>query len=123
MKPLFDEFLFSGLHSEIVLCECDSFFSRIAILSQQIASITGKDNILNFTFGPRPYLDHFREVTKMVVNFMAAGGTRAFSPLNGRGKIFPPFVTQEGLEIAGRPESQAILSSVRSAFKTLPKTF
>lgn len=66
---LLDYFLFPGLYREIGLCKGDGLLAGIAVLGDEVAGISGQADILDFTTGPRPQVDHFAYMRKMVLGF------------------------------------------------------
>ena len=84
-----DEFRAAGLDGEVGLGEGDFLFSRISILGDEVAGVTGEHDVLDLTLGAGADFDHFPDVRKMVLNRMTGDLTRGLGLGNHGLKILP----------------------------------
>lgn len=66
-EALFDDFLFAGLDGEVGLGKGDFAFGGVAILGNEVASVAGEGNVVNFPDGTTAKRDHFPDIGKWSV--------------------------------------------------------
>src|SRR3989338_3294527 len=91
------------LHRKISLPVGDHRLGRIAVLHDQVASITGKSIVLDFALGSRANIDHFSRLGKMVIGLISRLTTSLYRLLNNALELVPRSVFQQRLQLAGRP--------------------
>ena len=68
IETLLNKFCLTGLNCKIALGKGNLFLLRVSVLGNQVAGISGKHKVLHFSQRTTTKLDHFRDLTKMVVN-------------------------------------------------------
>jgi hypothetical protein len=105
-QALLDEFELARLNGKVALGEGNRLFARVAVLSDQIASIASEHEILNLALATLPVGDQFRDATKMMPDFVTRGLAGLDGTLDGGQKILPPCIAKRFLQIPGEPELQ-----------------
>lgn len=106
-----------GLDCEIGLGEGDLLLSRIAILRDEIAGVSGQHDVVDLSLTTQTEIDHFPDVGKMVTEFMTRKFTGGFGLRDDVQKVVPFAVTQQLLEVTGEPEFDAAVGLPRVGFK------
>lgn len=106
------QFGITGLYSKVSLRKCYLFLLWISILSNQIASVSGKHKILYFTLTSFAECDHFRDLTKMIIHIDPLRFTRIDSAPDCDSKILPSGIAQQLLKFSGKPYLDLLISII-----------
>ena len=97
------DFLAARLYGKICLAMRDDLFTRVAVLYDEITCIAGKLKIIDVHTCSAPYLDHFVDLNKMVVNIETAIPAGKPCLINNSCKIMPFGIVQRIGKFTGKP--------------------
>jgi len=118
-QALLDEFGAAGLDGKVGLGEGEFGLTRVAVLGDEVTSLTGENDVLDLACGAGAEGDHFVDVNKMVRDRLAgdfAGGFRLGNSCLV--EVSPLGVAQELLKIAGEPVFDAAFGLLCVAFES-----
>ena len=120
---LIGKFLPAGLNGKVSLAEGDDLLAGVGILDGQIAGIAGHQNRFDGSFGLAADLDHFGDVTEMVLHGLAAIFTGDPGPCDhvlkiaiiriaedlGKFPAGPEFVARVGIDVFDRLKGRGVV--------------
>ncbi len=110
-----DKLGLSGLNGKIALSKSYFFFFGISILSNEIASVAGKHEILNLTLPSLTDSYHFRDLTKMIIHIDSLRFTGFYGSTYGNREVLPSCISQQFLKFSSEPHLN-LLAGIFSAY-------